>query len=309
RSLADALSFRGLIASVASTGRQLITVAGDDASAVLDPLLLALRLEHTPGHLDAPLSLERRSLDAKKLRRLACDEAIVLDRSWWPARSLAAGIPRRIGPRGIWGLFLSQRFPSAAEHPFDTAPRWVGALEIPWIETPTVLVSKAWRRLGTDRLQNAKVDLGARAVGVYRGTVGGRSGSWSEKAFEELVRQIRRRHPKIQIIILSTHSKTDLWKSVQLHEDTGKIHPVIGPDLNLDGLAAVFSHLDLLVAADSAMLHVAAAVGTPTLGFFERGALGRAPRGPGADAIQKSPLSRVTVDEVLDRVDALLGEV
>ncbi|MEM1177186.1 MAG: glycosyltransferase family 9 protein [Acidobacteriota bacterium] len=304
--LGDALAFRGLIASVASAGRQLITVAGDDASSVLDPMLLALRLEHTPDHLEAPLSLERRELGGKKLRQLACDEALVLDGSWWLARAAACGIPRRAGARGLYGPFATERFPAASEHPTDTAPRWVEALGLPWVEASTVLVSKAWRRLGKERLQNAKVDLDARTLGVYRGTAGGRSGSWSDKAFEELLRQVRRRHPKLQIVILSTHAKRDLWKSVLLYENTGKIHPVIGPDLNLDGLGAVMSYLDLFVAADSSMLQVAAAVGTPTLGLFERRALRLAPRGPAADSIQRSPLSRVSVDDVLERVEILL---
>lgn len=306
-SFGDGLALRGLIGSVAAAGRQLVTITRGAQAAVLDPTLLALRLEHTPEHLDAPLSLERREISPERLRKLGCDEALVLDRSWWTVRARNAGVARRAAPPGFWGAFATQRLAAYKQHAEHTALLWAKDLGIAWRPMPTLHVSRAWRRLGRDRLVNAKIDLDAQKVGLYRGAQGGRSGRWPDERFEELARELRRRHPKLQIIILCTDAKRDLWKSVQLFEKTGKIHPVIGPELGDDGLAAVLSQLDLFVAADSQMLHSAAAVGTPTLGLYQSNALRRAPRGEAAHYLQRSPLRALAVDEVLERALEILA--
>lgn len=301
--LADGLAMRGLVSSVAGTGRQLVTITRGAQAAVLDPTLLALRLQHTPEHLDAPLSLERREVADARLRSLACDEAIVLDRSWWVLRARSVGIARRAAPGGFFGAFATKRLPATREPAADTARAWVASLGIPWRSMPTVHVPGAWRRLGRERLVKAKVDLDAPKVGVYRGTGGGRGGgAWPDDRFEELVRQLRRRRPQTQVVIFSTDHRRDLWKSVQLYEKTGKIHPVIGPELHDDGLAAVLHQLDYFIAADCAMLHIAAAAGTPTLGLYERRALDRGPRAERAETMQKTPLAKLGVDEVVRRV-------
>ena len=293
---------RDLIASIAATGRQLVTVTRGAQAAVLDPTLLALRLQHTPNHLDAPISLERRELSHGRLRSLDCDEAIVLEDSWWSLRARSAGIARRAAPRGFFSLLATQHLPARRQHAAEAAEAWVASLGIPWQPLESVHVSSAWQRLGRERLMKAKVDLDAPKIGVYRGTLGGRGGgAWPDDRFEELVRQLRRRQPKVQIIIFSTDHRRDLWKSVRLYEKTGKIHPVIGPELHADGLAAVFSHLDLFVAADCAMLHIAAAVGAPTLGLYEHSAQRVAPRDEGADALEKQPLAKLSVEEVAEQ--------
>ena len=55
---------------------------------------------------------------------------------------------------------------------------------------------------------------------------------------------------------------------VRVHEESGKIHPVFGPDLDLAALAAVVSHLDLLVTNDSGPMHLAAALGVRCVALF-----------------------------------------
>ena len=110
--------------------------------------------------------------------------------------------------------------------------------------------------------------------------------------------RLRRRLPNGRFVILTPDA--DLWQSVLLYERTGKIHPVIGPDLSLDGMAAVLGKLDFLVAGDSWMLHLAAAVGTATIGLFESRARQNAPRGDRHRYLEKRPLKKLDVDEVLD---------
>jgi ADP-heptose:LPS heptosyltransferase len=60
----------------------------------------------------------------------------------------------------------------------------------------------------------------------------------------------------------------EVWTAVRIFEESGKIHPVIGPDLDLAGLAGVLAHLDVLVTNDSGPMHLAAALGVPCVALF-----------------------------------------
>ncbi len=89
----------------------------------------------------------------------------------------------------------------------------------------------------------------------------------------------------------------DLWQAVLLFEKTGKIHPVIGPDLPFTGLMATLTNLDLLIAADSTLLHLAGALGVPTLGLYEKESALRRP--PGRHRVfERQPLRTLPPEEV-----------
>ena len=60
----------------------------------------------------------------------------------------------------------------------------------------------------------------------------------------------------------------EVWTAVRVHEESGHLHPVIGPDLDLARLAGVLAHLDLLVTNDSGPMHLAAALGVPCIALF-----------------------------------------
>ena len=55
---------------------------------------------------------------------------------------------------------------------------------------------------------------------------------------------------------------------IEYRSETGKIHPVVGPDLDLAGLAAVLDQLDLLVTNDSGPMHLAAGLGVACVALF-----------------------------------------
>ncbi|MEM6794644.1 MAG: glycosyltransferase family 9 protein [Acidobacteriota bacterium] len=310
RLLPHALAMRGLISSLAATGRQLVAVTAGEQAALLDPALMALRLENTPEHLDAPLSLPRDSASPERLRSLGFAEAVLCEPSWWAARSMAAGIPRRRGPMGgLFGPFLTERFrlEGAGVGPAGAAQRaraLAEALGLAWRPMPLLHRPEMWQRIGRDRLVNAKIDPEAPCVGLYLGNHGGRDGVWPGERVEELARQLRRRRPTLQIVLLAVEA--DLWQSVLLYERTGKIHPVVGPDLAADGHAAVISHLDLVVSADSSFLHIAAAVGTPCLGLYAQKSEEWGPLGEGCHRVQRRPLKKLEVAEVLERCEAIL---
>jgi len=226
------------------------------------------------------------------LQSTEAEEAVVLSGRTldaWLVRS--ANVPRRIGYSSLFGpFFLTHRVrrPRPAARPVSADHRvLVEALGESWPEPdppPRLLVDGESLAEAAERLARAHVEDGTRPlVAVYPGTAGGQSGApWPRGRFEELLRDLRRRG--MSAIILATTD--DLWQAVRVYEETGKIHPVIGPDLRLEALAALLSRLDLVVASDSWMLQLAAAVGTPTVGLFARDPRRWGPQEPGHRTIR-----------------------
>ena len=84
--------------------------------------------------------------------------------------------------------------------------------------------------------------------------------------WSDLARELRRRLPGMREAIFV--GPKEVWLGVRVHEESGKLHPVLGPDLDLAGLAAAMAELDLLVTNDSGPMHLAAAVGVPCVALF-----------------------------------------
>jgi ADP-heptose:LPS heptosyltransferase len=171
---------------------------------------------------------------------------------------------------------------------------------------PGLTLDVEGREAARERLERAHIRLGERPlIGLYPSIMGGGGvRPWPRVRFEDLMRQLRRRQPKMQCVILATPE--DLWRAVRLYEETGKIHPVIGPDLQIDVLAALLGELDLVIAAESSMLDLAAAVGTATVGLHLRDPRRWAPPGERHVAIsagKAGTLGAIQVAEVLSRLD------
>lgn len=283
--------------ALAASGRRLeVLTAGAEVS------LLALSAV-------APRPLPRsasRSETRDAIAAAGCGEAVVLSAPPGAAAlAWSARIARRWGyGGGLRSLFLNRRVrrpPVATRHAADDWRELLEAMDAAPRETiaPRLVLGpehheKAWERLDRARIKPDQRPL----VGVYPGAQGGDSGRpWPRRSWEEVIRRLRRERPGVRFVILATTE--DLWKAVRLYEETAKIHPVIGPDLRLDGLAAVLAELDLVIAGDSWMLQLAAAAGTRTVGLFARNPRRWAPRGEGHRALAKDHLWSISVDEVI----------
>ncbi len=164
------------------------------------------------------------------------------------------------------------------------------------LELPEELRTRARERLERAHLRLSDGPL----LGIYAGREGSPRKPWPRKSFEELLRRLRRQEPRLQVILFATTD--DLWTAVRIYEETGKIHPVLGPDLSVDVLAAVLGELDLLIAGESRFLHLAAAVDTSTLGLFIRDPDLWGPQGEKHRAVQRLPLKALGVEELEERV-------
>lgn len=251
------------------------------------------------------------------VRATDCEEALILSGRLddaWLVRS--AAVPRRWGYRSlVTGWFLNRRVrpPSGRER----ASRWasgdfrelLAAVGVPWrSEEPRFVFGEEHRAAARERLARARVEAGeGPLVGIYPGIAGGGSSRpWPRPRFEELVRRLRRGEPRLQVIVLATTA--DLWPAVRIHEETGKIHPVIGPDLAPDALAALLAELDLVVAVESSMLDLAAAAGATTVGLYCRDPRRWAPPGARHRTIVSGKAGSVGTIEV-DRVVEACSEI
>jgi heptosyltransferase-2 len=258
-----------VLEALAAAERQVVTLAKPH----LGPLL---RLSTAVGE-----TIDRGGDDAQTIARLRaaqCHEAVVLPNSfrsaWLPYQ---AGIPWRWGYRGGGraalleppvprprGLRRRGARPQVEDH-----RQLLAALSVPpppsgWV--PRLPREPALLAQGAERLQRARLGGDGPLVGLAAGAEWGPSKRWPWRRFADLALQLRRQRPNVRQLILA--GPKEVWTAVRIHEESGKIHPVVGPDLDLRGLAAVLAHLDLLITNDSGPMHLAAALGVRCVALF-----------------------------------------
>jgi heptosyltransferase-2 len=147
-----------------------------------------------------------------------------------------------------------------------------------WV--PRLELSSADREVGRALVERTGAAGDGPLIGLFPGAEFGPSKRWPWRRFAELARQLRRRLPGARILILVGPKET--WLGVRVHEESGHLHPLAGPDLDLGRLARLLTALDLLVTNDSGPMHLAAAVGVPCAALFGPTDPGRtAPAGDG----------------------------
>ena len=252
-----------VLEALAASGRELTVLAKSHLRSLL--VLAPGQPDFcTRGETDATVEL---------LKAAAFHEAVVLPNSfrsaWLP---LQAEIPRRWGYRGDLRTLLLK--PSVAR-PRGRRPQVEDYRELlramavaePASWTPRIELPESLRSFGRERLARGHVPVGqGPIVGVFPGAEFGPSKRWPWRSFADLLRELRRSVGSFRGVIVA--GPKELWTAVRVHEESGKLHPVIGPDLDLAQLAGVLSHFDLLVTNDSGPMHLAAAVGTPCVALF-----------------------------------------
>ena len=213
------------------------------------------------------------------IRARSFDEAVILPNSFRSAwLAYRAKVPRRWG---YGGRFPSWSFRTPLLNPSVRRPRLTGrhqsadylelleAMDAPvpsaWL--PRITLSDDERAMGRSLLARAQVKpSSAPLVGLFPGAEFGPSKRWPWRRFVNVARALRRVQPDLRIVIVA--GPKELWLAVRIHEETGKVHPVVGPDLDLADLAMVLGQLDLLITNDSGPMHLAASLGVSCLALF-----------------------------------------
>ncbi len=250
--------------ALAASGRRLTVLAKSN----LAPLLA---LSPAVARTVARAATDEATVAA--LREVPCAEAVILPNSfrsaWLPWQ---ADIPRRYGYPGGWRRHLlapAVRRPRGERHQVEDCRALLGAMGVELPPEPVPALSLAPERLAQGRALLARAGLGDEArprVGLFPGAEFGPSKRWPLERFAELSRALRRQLPASRQLIVA--GPKEVWLAVRLHEETGKLHPVVGPDLDLGQLATALSQLDVLVTNDSGPMHLAAALGVPCVALF-----------------------------------------
>jgi lipopolysaccharide heptosyltransferase II len=212
------------------------------------------------------LSLAEHRALAAHLKREGYGTALIMPRTWKAALApFLAGIPERVGWVGEWrfGLVNDLRFGERA------LPRMVdqcAALALPakapppdpWplpeLRVPATEVA-GWReRVGL-------VGNGRPVVALAPGAVGP-SKRWPGASYADLARRLISQGNAVWV--LGSPAEAPLVRIIQ--HGAPKVHDLTGTDLRNAILALAAA--DVAVSNDSGLLHVAAAIGTPTIGIF-----------------------------------------
>jgi lipopolysaccharide heptosyltransferase II len=187
-------------------------------------------------------------------------------RSAW--LSWLTGAPVRVGGdrRGRRRLYTHPvRVPSSLRSVTDVFLFYGTALglETRAAGKPSLALTPSERSAAEQVLAGAGAGAGRVRVGVHPG------GKWTVKRwpadkFAALVELVRARSGA-EVVLFTGPGERDATRAVQERCPDG-VHVL--PVLEIRTAAAVIAHLDAMVACDGGIMHVAVAVGTPTVGIF-----------------------------------------
>jgi heptosyltransferase-2 len=204
---------------------------------------------------------------AGRMRREHYGTALVMLRTWKSALApFLAGIPERIGFVGE-GRFLLLNDLRWGERKLERMIDRCGALALPkdaalpadW-PLPEIVVPEA--ELAEWRARRALTSDASPIVALAPGAVGPGK-RWPIEHYAELARKLAK--DGATLWVLGGPQEKALAEEIIRHAD-GRARDLTGPDLRNAILA--LKAADLAVSNDSGLMHVSAAIGTPTIGLF-----------------------------------------
>jgi lipopolysaccharide heptosyltransferase II len=222
---------------------------------------------------------------ARALRGHGYDTAVVLRfDAWWGAwLAAAAGIPRRIGyDRPETRPFLTEALPYAAgRHEVEQNGALLAALAEPspaWELGPTrFVITEADRAWADGWLQGRGLRFGAPLVAIHAGA-GAAVKLWPAAAWARVADVLSESHGA-RILLTGAAEERDLTRSIA----ATMTHPAFDSagETTLGQLAALLERCALVLGSDSGPLHLAVAVGAPTVHLY--GPVAAAAFGPWGD--------------------------
>jgi heptosyltransferase II len=236
-----------------------------------------------------------------------------------PALAFFAGVPRRAGvASGAATLMLTDHVEhEGAENRAAMWLRLAACLGVSGAgERPAFNPGMAARRVAEDRMLASGFEDGRLMVAVAPGAgfadgapgVASRALAWDPERYAHLCNDLTRRHGAGIVLLGSAEDR--IYADTMLLDVESTTLDLCGELGSLGEAAAVLERCDLLVCGDSPLLHLAAAVGTPSVGLFgPTSGVRRAPFGDEHRVVQAvdgtSPsLRQIRVDDVLAGIEA-----
>jgi heptosyltransferase-2 len=196
----------------------------------------------------------------------------------------AAGIPRRLGyNRDVRGVLLTHRVPMRSFEPGThqveyylnllRSAGWNAESRDPVIEAP-----ENARRLGRDLLAAKGVDESATLVALSPGAMFGDAKRWPTERFAA-VGDMAAQKWGARVFVMGSGKEARVCRSVE-SAMTGPCVNLCG-ETSLDVAMAVIERCAMFVTNDSGLMHLAAALGVPTVAVFgSTDPVATGPRGP-----------------------------
>jgi heptosyltransferase II len=298
------------------TGEPLLVIGPPSAAELSPGLTGAHEFVSVPG-LEARPGLLGLGRLWSELRRRRLDTAVICgETAAVRAVVYAAGIPRRIGcAGGPSDRLLSERVRCAPD----------GNRARGWLALGDPLEARAGPK-GSDFLPGEEATRSAEQLLLSNGVGDGRLlvaiapgqgfadaevAAWGAERFAHLANRLATRHGAGVILVGDARDRraADAMR-LDLAADTVDLCG----ELDLVTSAAVIARCDLLIAADTPLLHLAAAVGTASIGLFgSTNGRAHAPVGGEHRVVQALPngrapasLDRIRVDDVLAGIESVL---
>lgn len=180
-----------------------------------------------------------------------------------------AGIPHRIGFRcRKWDFLVNDRvrLPKEVIHPVEQQfllLRQAGAE--PQESRLELQIPSENREFADAFLRRHWVGEGQILIGLHPGSSAQwLSKQWPKESFAELCRELSR--DNVRIVLTGTHEDIPAVKAIA--QASGAKPIIAAGETRLMDLAALIARMDVLVASDTAPLHLACALGTPFVALF-----------------------------------------
>ena len=215
-----------------------------------------------------------------------------------------AGVPLRIGSNVSGrGILLSQS--CANDTTLHEVNRYLRVLQLIELDEPSPYLefwhTETDRRVVRQLLRDCNVLPEDRIIGINLGTTWGTK-SWALDRFAEVIAGIQNRF-EAAVVLTGSSSEGELGQALQKLVKTN-VTNLIGKTSILQ-LGAFIERCDLYLTCDSGPMHIAAAVGTPTIALFgPTDPLRHRPYGEGHHVIEKGVSCRPCYKRECPRKDA-----
>lgn len=225
------------------------------------------------------------------LRRGSYRRAIILPNSFRSAVvTAAAGIPERWGyATDLRRPLLTRPVPTPARrgHQVDDYAQLLAALNAPRVvgDVPSIRLPARVRERGRSALVSIGLHLDRPLIGIHAGGLYGRAKHWGDERYVEVVRHLR--DEGYDVLMLTSPAEREQAQRIAM---TCNGVAIYGHEGDVLELGAALSHCSALITNDSGPLHLAAALGIPSVSIFGPTDPGRTVI-PGATRVVRQELS------------------